>query len=325
MNFYHFIPVPSLQSFMQGKPLVIPTLCPTPNLVSHGVLTLYGQYQGPMVWNLTQQDPLEGKVGNPADFEYLKLGFEEKEGGDNHFTLTLLTPKEREQFIKNEILPKGPSSVFMMPKAWERKQNRTLTGGTLMVAFDSLATVFQTILMQVVDARRPNNAQLYPDAKSKLEPTRNIHTYAASYLKGYGRSLERVLKERPQALNLMGANALAEVKREQALFQTLKAVTDHLGELVTYYQKYVPPKIPSIQELIHERLEFHPIGYALRSGQPVPENAGSFLIELEQEAIALQQKKLNEASRPAHATALEEAIVRDVAALSKDAFTTSYL
>jgi hypothetical protein len=217
--------------------------------MDYGVLTLYCQYQDPLSWRLTQQDPMEDTVSNPADFEYLKLafreggglGFIEKEDGNNHFTLTLLTPKERGQFIKNEILPKGASCIFMMPKAWERKQNRILTGGTLMFAVDSLTTVFQTTLMQVVDARKPNNAQLYPDARSKFKPTRNIHAYAAAYLKGYERSLERSLKD-ATALGLMNTVTLAEMKREQALLPTLKAVMAQLKELVECYQRNEIPK-----------------------------------------------------------------------------------
>lgn len=246
MKFYHFVPasalpdasVPdaSVQALMRGEKIgAIPTLCPTSDLMDYGGLTLYCQYERPLAFCLSQDDPVD-----PA---YLKLNFEEKGYPRNQsqtslFTLGLLTQKERNQYLRDQKPPKGETLVLWMAKDWERKQNRTLTGGTITLVLDDLVTVFQNNLMQVIDARRPHNAELYPDGKSKLEATRNIHAYASVYLKGYRKRFDQVLKDQHHTvINLMNAATLADFKREQVFVLTLKTITDFLGSLVDSYKQ----------------------------------------------------------------------------------------
>ena len=170
--------------------------------------------------------------------------------------LAILTKRERERFLKDEELPHGASPVsatlvFTMPKNWKAKQNRALTGGTITLVADDLVTVFRNNLMQVIDEARPHNAELYPDAKSKLEPTKNIHAYAGIYLKGYQKRFDRVFQDDPHAtsLKLMNARTLADLKREQTLVLTLKTITNLLGELIGIYQQNQVPKDTRIKEL----------------------------------------------------------------------------
>ena len=236
MRFYHFAPVSALQALMRGKKVgFIPTLCPTSDLMDYGGLTLYCQHERPLAFRLSQDDPV--------DPEYLKLNFEENGYPKNQsqtslFKLGLLTPKERNQYLKDQEVPKGESLVLWMPKDWERKQNRTLTGGTITLVLDDLVTVFQGNLMQVINIEHPHNAQLYPDGKSKLEGTKNIHTYASIYLKGYQKRFDRVLKDQHNTvMNLMNTATLADFKREQVFVLTLKTITGFLGDLVDSYKQ----------------------------------------------------------------------------------------
>ena len=246
MKFYHFAPVSALQAMMRGKKVgAIPTLCPTSDLMDYGGLTLYCQYERPLAFRLSQDDPV--------DPEYLKLNFdrrawEEKGYPKNQsqtslFTLGLLTQKERNQYLRDQEVPKGESLVLWMPKDWERKQNRTLTGGTITLVLDDLVTVFQNNLLQVINAEHPHNAQLYPDGKSKLEATKNIHAYASIYVKGYQKRFDRVLKDpHNTTMNLMNAATLADFKREKVFILTLKTITDFVGELVHSYKNNLVPK-----------------------------------------------------------------------------------
>ena len=245
MNFYHFAPVDACHALMRGKKIgPIPSLCPTSNLIDHGVLTLYCRHERPLAFRLSVANSLDDDTPpDPATLEYLKLDFEERASG-NQYTLAILTKRERERFLKNETLPQGASPVsatlvLTMPKNWEAKQNRALMGGIITLIADDLVTVFQNNLMQVIDARRPHNAELYPDAKSKLEPTKNIHAYAGIYLKGYQKRFDRVFQDDPHAisLKLMNARTLADLKREQTLVLTLKTITGLLGELIGFYQQ----------------------------------------------------------------------------------------
>jgi hypothetical protein len=245
MNFYHFIPVPTLQALMRrNKTAPLPTLCPTPNLIGYCILTLYSPYERPLVLRLSQETDASGQAQrNPAHVDYFKLDFEERRG-QNHFTLGRLTEREQAQVLSGQALP-GGSLVFSMPKAWEQKQNKALTGGTLIWIADDLVTVFQNNLMQVIDARMPQNAQLYPDGRSKHEAAKNIHAYAQTCLKGYQRWFEKVLKDPHRlapcegggALNQMNANTLGAFKKEQTFALTLKTVTNLLGNLVGFYQQ----------------------------------------------------------------------------------------
>jgi hypothetical protein len=242
MNFYHFISVPTLQALMQGnKTAPFPTLCPTPNLIDYGILTLYRPYERPLVLRLSQETDASGQANqrNSTNFDYVKLDFEEGRG-QNRFILGRLTEREQTQFLSGQTLP-GGSLMFSMPK---QGQARALTGASLIWITDDLVTVFQNNLMQVIDARKPQNAQLYPDGRSKLEAARNIHTYAETCLKGYQRGFEKVLKDPHRlapcegggALNQMNANTLGAFKKEQTFVLTLKAVTNLLQELVGFYQ-----------------------------------------------------------------------------------------
>ncbi len=249
MKFYHFAPPSVLQTLMRkNKVGSIPTLCPTENLIGYGILTLYCQYQHPLAWRLIQQDPLEDRgstfdrVGDSGNFEYLKLGFVEKEGGNNQFTLSILTKRERDRFLKDEEIPQGASCVFTMPKDWERKQNRILTGGIISLVMDDLVTVFQNNLMQVINPKSLHNAELYPDGESKLEASRNIHDSARVCLRGYQKRLDRVLKDTHNyIINLMNADTLADFRREEVFVLALKTITNLLSSLVDFYRQNQAP------------------------------------------------------------------------------------
>jgi len=235
MNFYHFLSSSQVHGLMRGaslKPLV--TLCPTSNLISHGVLTLYGRYGRPLAFRLSVSD----FEGNPDGTVFFKMAFEE--GKPNRFTLKLMSKREESQFLKDGCPPKGFAHVFWLSKAWETSHNKSLVGSTLTLAIDSLAKIFQNNLMQVIDARRPHNAELYPTAASKLEPAHNIYAYAEVYLRGYQRRMERM--KAPQTLILMNRNARADLASEEALLLALEGMTLKLGELVGLYQQGQVPK-----------------------------------------------------------------------------------
>ena len=240
MRFYHFLPVTALQALMRGELLKpIPTLCPTSNLIDYGVLTFYCEYERPNTYPLSQEAGLGEEVVDP---DYFKLCFEEGMR-QNSFTLGRFMKKEREQFLKNEQIPKGASLVLRMPGAWKRRQNRSLTGGTLVLVMDSLVTIFQNNLMQVINPKSPNNAQLYPNGKSKLEPAANIYAYAPVYLKGYQKRFARVLNDpHHTALNLMNAKTREGFRREQVFVLTLETITKLLGGLVDSYKQNQVPK-----------------------------------------------------------------------------------
>jgi len=252
MKFYHFAPVAALQALMRGKKVgPIPSLCPTLNLIGYGLLTLYCRHERPLEFRLSVPDVLEDTPPDPATLEYLNLSFEETgRASGNQFALALLTKRERERFLRDEEVPQGASLVLTMPKNWEAKQNRALIGGTITLVADDLVTVLQNNLMQVINPRSPHNAVLYPDAKSKLEPTKNIHAYAGIYLKGYQKRFDRVFKD-PDAisLKLMNARTLADLKREQTFVLTLKAINNLLGELVGFYRQNQGARDTRVREI----------------------------------------------------------------------------
>jgi len=240
MNFYHFLSSSQVHGLMRGaslrdaslKPMA--TLCPTSNLISHGILTLYSRYGRPLAFRLSTGD----FEGNPDGTVFFKMAFEE--GEPNRFTLKLMTQQEKKRFLKDGCPPKGFAHVFWLPKAWEGNHNKLLVGATLTLAMDNLAKVFQNNLIQVIDARRPHNAELYPTAASKLEPAQNIYAYAKIYLQGYQRRMERM--KAPQTLILMDRNARTDLASEEALLLALESMTRKLGELVGLYQQGQVPK-----------------------------------------------------------------------------------
>jgi hypothetical protein len=256
MNFYHFLSSSQIHGLMRGATLrPLATLCPTPNLISHGGLTLYGRYGRPLAFRLSVSD----FEGNPDGTVFFKMAFEE--GKPNRFTLKLMSKREESQFLKDGCPPKGFAHVFWLPKAWEASHNKPLVGATLTLGMDSLAKVFQNNLIQVIDARRPHNAELYPTAASKLEPAHNIYAYAGVYLRGYRRWMERM--KAPQTLILMDRNARADLASEEALLLALEDVTCKLGKLVELYQQGQIPK--GLEETLVQDVAALPRGKLKRS------------------------------------------------------------
>lgn len=232
MNFFHCLSSSQIHGIMRGASLrPFPTLCPTPNLISHGILTLYGRYGRPLMFRLSTGDcaPPDGAV-------FLKMGF--GEGKQNSFTLKRMAKREEGRFLKDGYL-KGSDLVFWLPKVWEGSFNRPLAGGMLVLAMDGLATLFRTNLIPVIDAQKPHNAELYPNASLKLEPVRNTYVYANVYLQGYRKRMAWM--NHPQTLMLIKKHALAALRGEEAFLLALEDVTRKVGELVRLYgQGQVP-------------------------------------------------------------------------------------
>jgi hypothetical protein len=246
--FYHPVSANALQALMRGERLKpIPTLCPTSDLIVDGFLVHYSLYERPSIFPLAVKDFLEWDTPNsasdPENMQHLKLNF--LEGDKNSFTLQLLTNEERITLLKEEKLPKGASIVFSIPEAWKEKRDKSLTGGNIVLATVDLVTLFQGNLMQVINPKSPHNAQLYPDAKSKLEPIVNIYAYALVYLERHQKRLNCILKDpHHTALSLMDAKTLKGFKKEQALVLTLETITKLLGGLVdSYKQNQVPREL----------------------------------------------------------------------------------